>query len=161
MHSDVFRKIMGNFPTGVTVVTTAVDGHFHGITVNSFTSVSLEPPLVLICIDRRTVAHGQIERASRFGVSFLDASQERTSRLFASSRPPEAGHLRGMAHRMGPHGSPILEGCLAWLECSVADRFAGGDHTIFLASVLAGNVEHGGDPLVFFRGRYRQLADEP
>ena len=123
MDTDSFRKILGSFPTGVAVLTTAVAGEYHGVTVNSLTSVSLTPLLILVCVEKRAVAHGQILRALRFGVSFLAADQEETSRLFAVSHAPEAGHLRGVPYRIGSHGVPILRGSLAWLECGVADRY--------------------------------------
>jgi len=157
MQPDLFRKIFGAFPTGVSVVATAVGGELHGITVNSITSVSLDPLLVLVCIDRKAIAHSQIERAERFGVSFLGEGQEHASRLFALSRPPETGHLRGAGYRIGPHGTPLLEDSVAWIECRVEQRFPAGDHTIFLASVLDGSADPDAEPLVFHRGRYRRL----
>ena len=159
MDSDSFRRILGSFPTGVTVLTTAVDGEFHGVTVNSLTSVSLDPQLVLVCIDKQAVAHGQIQRAGQFGVSFLAAAQEETSRLFAVSAPPDSGQLRGALYRLGSHGVPILEGSLAWLECALTDQYPGGDHTVFLGAVLAGGTEPQGNPLIYFRGRYRGIAN--
>jgi flavin reductase (DIM6/NTAB) family NADH-FMN oxidoreductase RutF len=161
MDADRFRQILGSFPTGVTVLSTAVDGQFHGITVNSLTSVSLEPPLVLVCVDRKAKAHAQMERAGRFGVSFLGVAQESLSRLFATSASPEPGRLRGVPYRIGSHGAPLIEGAIAWLECAVSDRWPGGDHTIFLASVLDGAVGHDGEPLVYFRSRYRRLSAGP
>jgi flavin reductase (DIM6/NTAB) family NADH-FMN oxidoreductase RutF len=159
VDSGTFRQIVGSFPTGVTVLTTAVEGRFHGITVNSLTSVSLDPLLVLVCIERRAHAHAEIERGMQFGLSFLEAGQEASSRLFALTLPPEGGHLRVASFHLSPHGVPILDGAVAWLECGVQARYPGGDHTIFLSSVVDGNVHHDRQPLVYFRGRYRHLAE--
>jgi len=159
MDRDVFRRILGRFATGVAVVTTAVEGSLHGITVNSLTSVSLDPLLVLVCIERRARAHAEIERARRFGVNFLRHDQEAISRLFAASSAPEEGRLRGVPFRIGRHGTPILEDRLAHLECDVSERFSGGDHSIFLGSVLGGDLAASARPLIYFQGRYRTLAD--
>ena len=154
-----FRRLMGCFGTGIAVVTTAVDGKLHGVTVNSFGSVSLEPPLVLVCIDRTAHAHEQIGLAGRFGVSILGEAQESVSRIFAAKAEPEGGRLRGVPFRFGPFGTPVLEGCLAWVECALSARFPGGDHTIFVGSVAEGGVESVEErPLLFFRGGYRRLA---
>lgn len=158
MDAAGFRRIMGCFATGVTVVTTAADGNLHGITVNSLTSVSLDPPLLLVCIDRGAEAHRQIDAGVRFAVNFLGAGQEDLSRIFAAKGEPEHGHLRGVPFRMGTHGTPLLEGCLAHLECAVVDRYPGGDHTIFIASVLGGELRRDDAPLLFYRGQYRRMA---
>lgn len=153
-----YRRIVGHFATGVTVVTTAVDGWLHGMTANAFASLSLEPLLVLVCVDKSTHAHGEFERASHFGVNILAQDQEDLSNLFATKAPPERGSLRGIPHRFGPHGAPIVEGALAYLECAVADRLPGGDHTIFLGEVMAGEVLRAAPPLLFYQGKYRRIG---
>ncbi len=153
-----YREIIGQFVTGVTVVTTAVDGWLHGITVSAFTSVSLEPLLLLISVDKTTYAHQQLAKATHFGVNILAAEQEEVSNLFASKAEPERGRLRGAAyHLIRPNGTPVLEGCLAYLECAVADRCAGGDHTIFIGEVLDAAVVSEAAPLLFYRGGYRRI----
>ncbi len=159
MDPTAFRQIMARFVTGVTVVTTAEDGRLHGITVNSLTSVSLDPLLLLVCIDREAKAHAEIECGGRFAVNFLGAGQEGLSRTFATTAEPEEGRLRGVAFRMGAHGTPVLEGCLAHLECAVAGRFPGGDHSIFLGSLLGGDLGRDDPPLLYFQGKYRRLTD--
>ncbi len=159
MDRDSFRQIMGLFATGVTVVTTSLRGKLHGITVNSLTSVSLDPLRLLVCIDTDSRAHDEIEGAGRFGVNFLRVDQEALSRLFAVSRSPEQDRLRGVPFRIGPHGSPLLDDCLAHLECAVAERFAGGDHTIFLGTVLGGQSGPAGRPLLFYRGLYHTVVE--
>ena len=157
MDAAGFRRIMSCFATGVTVVTTAVDGKLHGITVNSLTSVSLHPLLLLVCIDREAEAHRQIEGSVRFAVNFLGAGQEGISRIFAAKGEPEDGHLRGVPFRMGTNGTPLLEGCLAHLECAVVERYPGGDHTIFIASALGGELQRNDAPLLFYRGQYLRM----
>ena len=152
-----YRQIAGHFTTGVTVVTTAVDGWLHGITANAFASVSLDPLQLLVCIDKEAYAHEQLEKAGRFAVNILAEAQQEISNQFASKSPPEQGSLRGAAYRLGPNGMPILEGCLAYLECELTDRCAGGDHTIFVGRVLDGELAQDTPPLLFYRGSYQRL----
>jgi len=152
-----YRRIIGRFATGVTVVTTAIRGRLHGITANAITSVSLEPLLLLVCVDRQAHAHDELIEGGRFGVSILAEEQEELSNLFASKSEPEQGRLRGVAYYLGPHGTPVLDGCLAYLECDVTERYPGGDHTIFIGSVLAGEVLREAPPLLFYQGAYRRI----
>ncbi len=142
-------------------MTTAVDGRLHGTTVNSLTSVSLEPLLLLVCFDKSTNAHTEFETAPRFGVNILTEDQEGLAHIFAVSSKPERGRLQGVPYRLGPCGTPVLEGCLAYLECEVADRYPGGDHTIFIGRVLGGETVREARPLLFFRGGYRQIDGHP
>ncbi len=158
MDTAEFKKVMGSFPTGVAVITTSVDGWLHGITVNSVTSVSLEPLLVLVCIETTARAHDQLEAARRFGISFLRDDQEPLSRTFAARGLPELGRLRGMPFRWGSHGTALLHGSLASLECDLVERIPAGDHSVFLGAALGGEADIEGRPLVYFRGRYGRLA---
>ncbi len=159
IDSGLFRTIIGNFATGVTVVTTANDGLLHGVTANSVTSLSLDPLLLLVCIDKKAHAHSEMEKCASFGVSILGADQAGLSELFARPGEPEKGSLSGAAWRYGPGGSPLLEGALAWLECRVRERLNGGDHTIFVGEVIDGEaVRAEAAPLLYFRGGYRRLA---
>ena len=157
LGSSGYRKIIGNFATGVTVVTTDVDGMLHGMTANAVTSVSLDPLLILVCVDKGGVSPGQMAIAAHFAVSILSASQEAVSNTFASSAPPESGALRGVAFRRAASGAPVIEGALAWLDCEVAHTVDAGDHTVFLGRVVDGDVESDAAPLLFFRGAYRRL----
>jgi flavin reductase (DIM6/NTAB) family NADH-FMN oxidoreductase RutF len=159
MDAAGFRKIMGHFATGITVVTTSVEeGKLHGMTANAVTSVSLDPLLLLVCVTRTSHAYDELLRASHFGINVLAEDQERLSRLFAERRPPEQGQLRGARYHLGPSGSPLLEGCLAYLECEIRERFHGGDHDIFLGEALHGDVSRDAPPLLYYRGGYRSLA---
>ena len=154
-----YRNVIGNFATGVTVVTTCVDGMMHGMTANAVTSVSLEPLLLLVCVARGARAHGELERAAHFGVSVLSAAQQDVSNTFASSGEPESGSLRGVAFRAGKTGAPLLEGSLACLECEIDGRLDGGDHTIVLGRVLDGEILSDEAPLLYFRGKYARTQD--
>lgn len=147
-----FRQVMGTFPTGVTVVA-ALDGAGApvGLTVNAFTSVSLEPPLVLVCIDRGASSHDVLLEAGSFTVSILAAEQEPLAKRFAVD--PSAERFDGVAWRPGPTGAPVLEGAAGWLACTVDAVHPGGDHTILVGRVQGGEGEDGA-ALVFHRGSF-------
>jgi flavin reductase (DIM6/NTAB) family NADH-FMN oxidoreductase RutF len=159
LDAEVFRKVMSNFATGVTVVTTHVDGRLHGFTANAVTSVSLDPLLFLVCVDKKANAHGELSKAKHFGVNVLGIDQQHVSNTFAKSALPEEGTLRGMSYRMGDTGVPLLTGSIAWLECEVHELLEGGDHTIVIGRAVGGCVDSDAPPLIFFRGRYRRIAD--
>ena len=152
-----YRQIVGHLATGVTVITTAHDGLLHGMTANAVTSLSLDPLLLLICVDHAAHAHEQLTKAGRFAVNILSEEQEDISRLFANTAEPEQNSLRGAAYHLGMHGAPVLDKSLAYLECEVIDRCEGGDHTIFIGSVLEGDLVQEAAPLIFYRGGYRRL----
>jgi flavin reductase (DIM6/NTAB) family NADH-FMN oxidoreductase RutF len=153
-----YRQIIGHFATGVTVITTAHEGWLHGMTANAVASVSLNPLLLLVCVDKTANMHEQIAKAGRFAVNILTDDQEDISRTFAATTEPEENALQGVAYRMGEHGSPIIDDALAHLECEVVDRAEGGDHTIYIGSVLSGELDEEGAPLLFYRGGYRRMA---
>jgi flavin reductase (DIM6/NTAB) family NADH-FMN oxidoreductase RutF len=154
-----FRSIVGHFTTGVTIITSAAGDLLQGMTANAISSLSLDPTLVLICVDKTTHTHGVIERGGVFTVNILGEHQEDVSRIFAKRGEPETGTLRGVPFRLGETGSPILDDCLAFIECRVVEMLGGGDHSIFLGEVVAEGVVEEMRPLVFFRGKYRTLAD--
>lgn len=149
------RRVAGHFTTGVTVVTATQEGRPCGLTVNSFTSVSLDPPLVLVCLARSARAYGCVDRAGRFVVNVLAEGQEDVARLFASRSEDKFG---GLAYHASRHGNPIIDGAHAWLECEVVARHPGGHtHTIYVARVI--DLASGrGRPLIFHGGQYRSLA---
>lgn len=149
-----FRHVLGHFASGVTVVTTCHQGFCHGITVSAFCSLSLVPPLVLICIDQRNTSHQLLEDSGIFAVNILAEDGERLSRLFATR---ESDKFAAVAYHMGEHGAPLLDDALAVLECRVADRFPGGDHTIFVGEVLGAHARDDRRPLLYFRSGYHQL----
>ncbi|GIU75473.1 MAG: hypothetical protein KatS3mg004_2560 [Bryobacteraceae bacterium] len=152
----LFRRACGAFATGVAVATVmGRDGKPHGLTVNSFTSVSLHPPLVLICIGHRAATHGPFSTAPHFALNFLDETQRELSERFASSHP---ARFEGLLWSPGATGAPVLEGALAVLECETWKRMDAGDHTVFFGLVQHARVREG-RPLVYFAGGYRRLAD--
>jgi flavin reductase (DIM6/NTAB) family NADH-FMN oxidoreductase RutF len=154
-----FRDVVGRFPTGVAVVTTHVGGKHHGMTANTFTSVSLDPVLVLVCVERTSRLHDLVIAAGEWGVSVLAAEQEHVSRLFAEPGRPAAEALRSVPHHHGElTGAVLLDGALATLECGTVAAYDGGDHTVLLGEVLGMSIPHpDGSPLVYYRGEYREL----
>jgi len=150
--SLAFRRALGRFATGITVVTArASDGAMAGLTVNSFNSVSLEPPLVLWSLGRASPSHEVFERASHFAVNVLSAEQIALSNHFSRSGSDK---FSGVEWSAGLHGAPLLVGCCAWFECRVAARHPGGDHTIFIGEVEKIRDDVKRAPLVYFGGEY-------
>jgi len=156
MELRAFRDALGCFPTGVAVVTAGHAGEAAhiGITVNSFTSVSLDPPLVLWCMDRRSYRHGIFAQASGFTLSILGTGHKDVSARLA--RPGEHS-LDGIALLETELGPPALADSLAVFECATEQKLEGGDHTIFLGRVLRFSRPSESAPLIFFRGRYSAL----
>jgi flavin reductase len=149
------RQLMSRFVTGVTVVAARDPGNGepHGLTANSVCSVSLDPPLVLVCVSNRARTHAVIARARSFSVSVLCEGQEAVSRRFAE--PAGVSRFDGVEYRVGATGAPILSGALAWLECRLWASYPGGDHTIYVGEVVGlGGSDGRRAPLVFYRGRY-------
>lgn len=148
-----FRQTMGHFATGVTVVTTEQEGKLYGMTVSSFSSLSLKPPLILVCVDRTVSTHDVIAKAGCFAVNILEKRQEHLSRRFATR---EIDKFVGVAWRAGQLGMPLLEGALATIECRIHEQFPGGDHTIFVGQVVNTEIREGA-PLLYYRGGYDEL----
>jgi flavin reductase (DIM6/NTAB) family NADH-FMN oxidoreductase RutF len=157
IDSNTFRSVLGRFASGVTIVTTRDDaGGDHGMTVSAFCSVSLEPPLVLVCIDHAASMYTLLERDGRcrFGISILSSEQEAYSRRFAID--PDTGRFDGIAYNRGDSGVVLLDDALAHLECRVLEFHDAGDHTVFIAEVERAEARHG-RPLLYYRGGYAQL----
>ncbi|OKI06953.1 flavin reductase [Streptomyces sp. CB02056] len=154
---DALRETMARFATGITVLTTGGE-HVHGMTANAFSSVSLEPPLVLCCVARTATMHRAITATGSFAVSVLGAEQEPLARYFAGrGRPRGAAQFHGVDWRPGPFtGAPLLSGSLAWLECKLAAQYDGGDHSVFLGSVLGSGWTEGRQALLFYGGGFHR-----
>lgn len=151
-----FRRILGHWVTGVAVVAARQGpGPPCGLTANAVASLSLDPPLVLVCIDHGADSHDCIRAAGAFSVNVLDAEQERLARRFAELETGDK--FEGVAYRVGATGSPVLEDALAWVDCRIRESHDGGDHTIFIGEVVAGDAREG-SPLVFYRGGYGRYA---
>jgi len=157
LTSEEFRRACGRFATGVTIASvTDSAGMPHGLTVSSFTSVSLEPPLILICLGHRVTMIESFRAATHFGINVLSEAQQHLSERFARK-----GHDRfnGVRWYRGWSGVPLIEGVLAAIECEVHDRFLSGDHDILVGLMVRADVAEG-SPLVHFAGRYRRLAGQ-
>ncbi len=156
--TDDFRAAMRRFVTGVSIVTTSLDGRIHGFTVNAFASVSAEPPTVLICVNRIATAHPLIAASQRFCVNILALEQRALAERFAGGEP--RSRFEGVAYRIGPSGSPVLEGTVAHVDCLVTEELTASTHTIFLGEVLeAGSRD--GSPLGYFDRAYRDFGIAP
>jgi flavin reductase (DIM6/NTAB) family NADH-FMN oxidoreductase RutF len=154
-----YRRVVGRFATGITVVTTVADGHDHAMTMSAFTSVSLDPLLVLFCVEKIARFHDTVLAQPAWAVSVLGADSAAASSHFATrGRPLESG-LTGWACHRGPRtGAAILDEAIAALECRTHSTVDGGDHTIVIGEVLAATTPSEGGPLVYFDGGYRTLG---
>lgn len=155
-----FRRALGGFATGVTVITVDREGEVHGMTANAFSSVSLDPPLVLVCVARQARTHAHLHARKRFGVNVLSADQRHLSEYYAKSSA-EHQHAEDAGARFDrtAHGTPVLRGALAYLECRLHSSQEAGDHTIFIAEVEDVVVKEG-DPLLFYRGKYKAIGGD-
>jgi flavin reductase (DIM6/NTAB) family NADH-FMN oxidoreductase RutF len=159
--SSDLRIVLGSFATGVTVITSRSAHHAYGMTANAFSAVSLDPPLVLVCVISGTAGAETIERNEAFAVNILGAHQEPVSRYFSwKDRPRGAEAFEEIAHDTAVTGCPVLEGAAGFLDCRLADSHEAGDHVIFIGEVVAIGVDPEVDPLLFHHGSYRQVATE-
>lgn len=157
--SREFRDAVGMFATGVTVVTTSGEEHGYGMTANAFSSVSLDPPLVLVCVVAPSQGSRHIERNGCFAINILRAGREPFSRYFASrDRPRGQDAFSEVAHRTGVSGCPLLDGALGFLDCRLHATHPAGDHQIFIGEVRELGFDPEGQPLVFHGGRYRKVT---
>ncbi len=155
MTQEEFRKVCSRFATGVAVLTVAdSSGSPHGLTVNSFTSVSAAPPLVLVCIDNGCTLLPMFENASHFGLSFLAEEQQDLSTRFAFV--PER-RFDGVSWTASANGIPIIAGVLGWMDCRIVQRIEAGDHRILIGEVTAAQSRVDGHPLLYFGSGYRRL----
>jgi flavin reductase len=157
--SKELRSVLGAFATGVTVVTTRSPGPAYGMTANAFSSLSLEPPLVLVCAISGNEGSRWIERNGVFAVNVLAEDQEALSNYFASSdRPRDSVAFQDVPYQKLVTGAPILDGVASYLDCTLANTYEVGDHIILIGEVVALGVDSEALPLLFHAGRYRRLA---
>lgn len=159
VDSDVFRQVMGHFVTGVTVVSAFDDGQPFGITVNALSSVSLDPPLVMVALDRRRFLTPIVRAAGRYAVNILSEDQQALSDCFAGAPVlPGRDAFCGAAWHPGESGLPLVDGAIATLECTVVETFSAGDHDLFIGRVdtLANEQDHP-MPLLYYRRRYLRI----
>lgn len=152
---DAFRSALRRFASGVTIVTVAAGDELHGMTASSFASVSLVPPLVLVCLDKASRTLTLVSETRSFAVNVLGAGQQEVSRAFAE---PGLKPFKSVSHRFGDNGAPILDDAIAVLECATYRVFEAGDHEVVLGEVTAASAP-GGDPLVYYDGAYRSLSE--
>jgi flavin reductase (DIM6/NTAB) family NADH-FMN oxidoreductase RutF len=159
VSQEEFRKALGCFATGITVITLDSDNEVHGMTANAFTSVSLDPMLVLVCVDQRARTHGHLHAKKRFGVNVLAENQRTISEYYAhpARTHDRAAEEAGAAFERTEHGTPVLRGALAYLECRLHSAQDAGDHTIFIAEVEEVVVREG-NPLLYFESKYRKIG---
>ncbi len=147
---EQLRCALRSFPTGVTVITAEVDGRQYGLTISAFTSVSLDPPTVLFCVNQRAHTHEYLVQAERVGISILSGDQEAIALTFATAG---ADKFASVDWQRGAGGSPLIAGAAARLQARVVDRHSVGTHTVFIARVESVECENG-DPLVYFQQRF-------
>lgn len=155
---ELFRDVMARFVSGVVVVTTNDPDGYHGVTVTAFASVSLDPPLVLVCIDREIQSHDKIASAPAWAVNMLDRSQSFLADQFSGRAPLADPTFSRVPHRLGALDVPLIEGCVAWVECRPWAAYPGGDHTIFVGEVADLAVGTADDPLVYHDRQFTELA---
>jgi flavin reductase (DIM6/NTAB) family NADH-FMN oxidoreductase RutF len=150
-----FRQLLGRFATGVTVLTSRLpDGEPIGMTANSLASVSLQPPLVLVSVEKGHDMHTAMDKGTHYVFNILAAEQEALSRRFAAAEPDR---FRGVSYRENQHGIAVLEGVVAHIECEKQTAVPGGDHTIFIGLVVGGDATDK-RPLLYYRGGYAGLS---
>lgn len=153
LTSEEFRDVMGHFASGVTIITTASAGETFGTTASAVSSLSLEPPMVLICMNRSSSTGQAIARSGAFAINILHEGQHDLARRFATKAPDK---FAGVEVVTGPHRQPLLADALATIECDVAETLTGGTHAVYIGEVRSG-VSYEGAPLAYFRGEYGQL----
>ncbi len=162
LDQTVLRGALGRFASGVTVVTTVLDGLDHAMTASAFTSVSLDPPQVLVCSQRTSRFHEAVMESGIWGVSILSDRGRAASGWFAHSGRPLEGQLDDVPHNRGALGVALLDASLAWRECRTIDAHDGGTHTILVGEVTwAGVQDEDDDPLLFYRSHYGTIVRSP
>ena len=161
IDGQVFRSTLARWASGVSVVTSLHDGQRVGITASSFTSVSLEPPRILICVAKRLFTHHVIEESGFFAVNILTTEQLEWGMRFAGLLPEQEDRFEGIATTTAATGAPGFPDVLGWVDCRLMHAYDGGDHTIFVGQVEAAHSTTAGEPLLYFSRQWRQLDGDP
>jgi flavin reductase (DIM6/NTAB) family NADH-FMN oxidoreductase RutF len=160
LDTGLYKQIMARWASGVSVVTTMLNNEPHGMTASSFASVSLEPMLVLVNVGKKQQTHSRIEQTGSFAVNILREDQAEWGKLFAGMLPDRAKQFIDIAYTTAVTGSPILPDSSAWLDCQVYRAYEGGDHTIFVGEVVAGNIAQSPEPLLYFNRSWGTFSAE-
>lgn len=155
LDSQEQRRIMGKFATGVTVASTAVDDETWGMTANAVTSLSLDPPLVLLAVQQGSQSHHKFVEGGCFALNILSDEQQEISDRFAFKGPKD---FSGLETKTAKTGAPILVDALAWVDCKLKEILPGGDHDLFIGEIVAGDARDG-QPLLYFGGSYAKMAE--
>jgi flavin reductase (DIM6/NTAB) family NADH-FMN oxidoreductase RutF len=158
--SDDLRRVMRQWATGVTLVTTSVDQVMHGMTVSSFCSISLSPPLILVSLSNDARTRELISQSQRFAVSILAQGQQDLADRFAGRVPDAANRFQDVDHRITGLGNPIPEGCIAFLDCLVTETYEAGNHSILIGQVQDLEIVQSASPLVYYDRDYRELKSK-
>lgn len=158
LDPEALRSAMRAWSAGVTVVTAAYENQRHGMTVNSFTSISLDPALITISLQQNSRTHDLILKSRAFGLTILSAGQAGISDLFAGRVPEVTDRFAGLQTETLVTGSPLLAGGLAWMDCRVAETYNAGMNTLFIAEVVAARGSGNGDPLIYHNRKYWKLS---
>jgi flavin reductase (DIM6/NTAB) family NADH-FMN oxidoreductase RutF len=160
---NLFRQVLGRFATGVTVITVCKDDLKRGMTANAFTSVSLNPPLILVSVDKKADTHSLMIEAEAFCVNILPEHRREWSDWWAGKAPKDVDQFANMPYSTKATGSPVLDECLGYIDCKVWARYEGGDHTLFVGEVQEASINSDANlkPLLFFASKYRKIADDP
>ena len=158
LDPEKLRAAMRAWSAGVTVVAAVHEGHKHGMTVNSFTSISLEPAMITISLRGPTRTHELVSKSRAFGLTILSAKQSKISELFAGQVPESLDRFAGLQTETLVTGSPLIVGGLAWLDCRVIETFTVGENTLFIAEVLAARDANNGQPLIYHNRKYWSLS---
>ena len=150
------RWIMGHFATGVTVASTRVGDETWGMTANAVASLSLDPPLVLLAVQRGTLSHQKFQAADCYALNILTVDQQPLSNRFAFGEPRD---FSGLDYVTAETGAPVLPDALGWVDCRIREVLAGGDHDIFIGEIVAGGASEDGIPLLYYSGKYAKLAN--
>jgi flavin reductase (DIM6/NTAB) family NADH-FMN oxidoreductase RutF len=158
LDSEKLRAAMRTWSAGVAVVTTVYEGRQHGATVNSFTSISLEPAMLTITLQKSALTHEMISKSRAFGLTILSVGQSKISDMFAGQVPGVENRFSGLQTQTLVTGSPLLVGGLAWLDCRVVETFTAGNSTLFIAEALAAHTMDDGQPLIYHNREYWKLS---
>ena len=148
---ETFKELMKRFASGITLITFENEGKLSGLTVSSFCSLSMNPPLILICIDKKIPSHDSLQNSASFGVNICTSEQGKLAWDFANSNIDKNELILSLNHRITDDKVPLLNDCLASMECTLKETYEGGDHTIFVGQIESGDFSEESDPLVYYK----------